>query len=92
MEKFEKLSIVIPVFNEEKTINLILDKIISVKLIGGIKKEIIIVDDYSTDKSELVIKAYIKSHDEIDIRYFKLNKNSGKGCLLYTSPSPRDRG
>ncbi len=82
MEKFEKLSIVIPVFNEEKTINLILDKIISVKLIGGIKKEIIIVDDYSTDKSESVIKAYIKSHDEIDIRYFKLNKNSGKGAAL----------
>ena len=41
---FDKLSIIIPAFNEEKTIHLILDKVKAVELISGINKEIIIIN------------------------------------------------
>ena len=47
-----KLSIVVPVYNEENTIHLILDKVASVKLIKQIEKEVIIVNDSSTDHSK----------------------------------------
>ena len=50
--KIEKLSIIIPAYNEGNTIHLILNKIKSVKLIDDIQKEIIIVNDYSKDHTE----------------------------------------
>ena len=46
-----KLSIVIPVYNEEKTIHIILDKILEVNLIGDFQKELILVNDCSLDNS-----------------------------------------
>ncbi|MGZ4000528.1 MAG: glycosyltransferase, partial [Mucilaginibacter sp.] len=50
--KIEKLSIIIPAYNEGNTIHLILDKIRAVELTGNIQKEIIIVNDCSTDHTE----------------------------------------
>ena len=47
-----KLSIIIPAFNEEATIHLILNKINEVSLINNINKEIIIVDDCSKDETK----------------------------------------
>ena len=57
-KQIDKLSIVIPAYNEEKTIHLILDKIKPVQLINGIEKEIIIVNDCSTDQTEQAIQNY----------------------------------
>ena len=51
----KKLSIIIPAYNEEKTIHLILDKIKQVHLLQDIEKEIIIVNDFSTDNTEEAI-------------------------------------
>ncbi|MGC9355445.1 MAG: glycosyltransferase family 2 protein, partial [Mariniphaga sp.] len=45
------LSIVIPVYNEEKTINAILDRVLAAELQYGFGKEIIVVNDASTDNS-----------------------------------------
>ncbi|MEG2071028.1 MAG: glycosyltransferase, partial [Bacteroidales bacterium] len=53
-----KLSIIIPVYNEEKTIHLILDKILEVDLIANFSKEIILVNDFSKDDSQLAIQRY----------------------------------
>ena len=50
-----KLSILIPAYNEAKTIHLILDKVKAVKLINDIENEIIIVNDWSTDNTAEVI-------------------------------------
>jgi len=47
-----KLSIIIPAYNEEKTIHLLLDKVRDVKLIGDIKKEVININDCSSDNTE----------------------------------------
>ncbi len=78
-----KLSVVIPVYNEEKTIHTILDKVLAVNLINNISKELILVDDGSKDQSEQAIKDYIAAHPDADIRYYKQEKNMGKGAALH---------
>ena len=57
--KMTKLSIIIPVFNESKTIAILLSKIQKVKLVNNIKKDIIIIDDGSTDNTCNIINNYI---------------------------------
>jgi len=82
--EFDKLSIIIPAFNEEKTIHLILDKVKAVELINGIKKEVIVINDCSTDNTEQAIEKYISSNPELGIQYFRHEKNLGKGAALHT--------
>ena len=55
----QTLSVIIPVYNEEKTIAEILNKVIEVPLLNNIQKEIILINDASSDKSEDVILKYI---------------------------------
>ena len=73
-----KLSIIVPVYNEKNTIKEIIKKIEGVNL-GNIKKEIILVDDFSIDGSREIIK-------KLKGNYVKLfhKKNSGKGAALKT--------
>lgn len=79
----KKLSIVIPVYNEERTIHLILDKIKEVELINGIEKELILVDDCSSDRSIEAIERYI-ADSEMNMVLHKHEKNQGKGGALHT--------
>ena len=83
----KKLSIIIPAYNESGTITLILDKVKEVNLINNIKKEIIIVNDCSTDNTEKEIENYISSNPSINIKYFKHEINKGKGAALHTGIS-----
>ena len=78
------LSIVIPAYNEGRTIHLILDKVKAVSLINGIAKEIIIVNDCSKDNTEDAIRSYMAQHPEFNIQYFKHEVNQGKGAALHT--------
>ncbi len=78
-----KLSILIPAYNEEPTIHFILDKIRAVTLIGQVKKEIIIVNDCSKDGTEKVVEEYIRQHPEEDIRIYSQKVNMGKGAALH---------
>jgi glycosyltransferase involved in cell wall biosynthesis len=80
----ETLSIIIPAYNESRTIHLILDKIKAVELIGNLQKEIIIVNDHSTDTTEEAINAYISQNTGLNIKYFKHDHNRGKGAALHT--------
>jgi len=80
----KKLSIVIPVYNEESTILDILDKLLEVELIGDLKKELVIVNDNSTDNSEKVILLFQKEHPDTHILYEKHPMNRGKGAALNT--------
>jgi glycosyltransferase involved in cell wall biosynthesis len=86
MEKFtvSKLSIVIPAYNEGKTIHLILDKVKEVQLLGNIQKEIIIVNDCSKDDTEEAVKRYEAANSDLNIQYFKHEVNQGKGAALHT--------
>ena len=81
---YATLSIVIPVYNEERTLVEILDKIGTVKLIGGLVKELVIVNDCSTDTTENIIKEYISTHDKVQISYVAHSVNKGKGAALST--------
>jgi glycosyltransferase involved in cell wall biosynthesis len=80
----DKLSIVIPAYNEAKTIHLILDKVMAVELIDNIDKEILIVNDASTDDTEFAILSYIKTNGTAPIKYLKHEINQGKGAALHT--------
>ncbi len=82
--KTTKLSIIIPAYNEGATIYLILDKIRAVTLIHDVDKEIIIVNDCSTDHTEAAILQYCTAHPHLNIKYFKHEKNEGKGAAIHT--------
>ncbi|MEY4572580.1 MAG: hypothetical protein RLZ10_1823, partial [Bacteroidota bacterium] len=79
-----KLSIVIPAYNEGRTIHLILDKLQNVTLPDAIEKEVIIINDCSKDNTEEAVLTYIKNNPEINIQYFKHEVNQGKGAALHT--------
>ncbi len=70
------ISIVIPCFNEEKTIGIVLEKVIEAKVFG-LKKEIVVVDDGSTDQTKKVLKKYQEK-----IKIINLKNNRGKGAAL----------
>lgn len=79
-----KLSIIIPVYNEAATVHLLLNKVRAVVLPNGIAKEIIIVNDYSTDGTAEAIKKYVAENPDLDIQFSEHPKNMGKGAALHT--------
>lgn len=79
-----KLSVVIPAYNEERTIHRILDKVIDVSLISGIEKEIILVNDCSKDDTKGAIERYMAAHPDVNMQLYSHEVNKGKGAALHT--------
>ncbi|MCZ6690678.1 MAG: glycosyltransferase family 2 protein [Planctomycetota bacterium] len=75
-----KLSVVIPIYNEENTVEEIFSRVIAQKF----ETEIIAVDDCSKDSTVEKIEKYMKDHPEEDIRLFQHEKNQGKGAAVRT--------
>ncbi len=76
----QKISIIIPVYNEERTIAKVIDRVNKLK-IHNVSKEIVVVDDYSTDKTRSILKKIkIKS-----IKVLYHTKNMGKGAAIRTA-------
>ena len=80
----KKLSIVIPAYNEAKTIHIVLNKVCDVSLIGGIEKEIIIVNDCSTDDTAAALARFASEHPLFDLQILHHEENRGKGAALHT--------
>jgi glycosyltransferase involved in cell wall biosynthesis len=78
----QKLSILIPAYNEENTIQLILERVKEVELPNGIVKEIVIVHDCSKDQTIQKVEEYIVQNAEMDIRLFSQSHNQGKGAAI----------
>ena len=79
----QTLSIIIPAYNEAPTIHFILDKVLAVKLVNDMRKEIIVVNDCSSDNTREVIEKYIADHRQENIRLYNQEKNTGKGAAIH---------
>jgi glycosyltransferase involved in cell wall biosynthesis len=82
--EIKKLSIIIPAYNEGKTIHKILDKVKTVVLLNSIEKEIIIVNDCSTDDTPQSVNNYILENQDLQINFIEHHINKGKGAALHT--------
>lgn len=80
---YKTLSIIIPAYNEAKTIHLILDKIKAVKLTNDIQKEVVIVNDCSKDETIEVVNGYIHNNPDLNISFYSQPVNMGKGAALH---------
>jgi glycosyltransferase involved in cell wall biosynthesis len=80
----EKLSIVIPAYNEAGTIGQVLEKVIHAQLPDGVEREIIVVDDCSVDDTGARVDSAMKAHPGMPIKYIGLNRNRGKGYAVRT--------
>lgn len=78
-----KLSIIVPVFNEEKTITAVLERL-AVLALGDTEKEVLIIDDGSKDESAEKIKKFISSEKKKPFYFFQHTKNQGKGAAVKT--------
>ena len=83
MTEIKKLSILIPAYNEARTIHLILDKVKAVRLLNDIEKEIIIVNDCSTDTTVEAIENYRNLNPGFGIHLFSQTTNQGKGAAIH---------
>lgn len=77
------LSIIIPAYNEEKTISTILEKVTAVELINGIETEIVVVNDCSKDQTVDVVLQFCLSNPEVNIKLFSQPVNMGKGAAIH---------
>lgn len=77
------LSIIIPAFNEERTIHLILDKVRDVELIGGFTKDVFIINDGSTDNTVEAVRKYMAANPEMGIHFHDQPHNMGKGAAIH---------
>lgn len=82
MMNIHKLSILIPAYNEENTIQVILERVKEVELPNGIWKEIVIVNDCSKDRTIQKVEEYMTLNPELDIRLFSQSVNQGKGAAI----------
>jgi glycosyltransferase involved in cell wall biosynthesis len=80
----QALTIVIPAYNEAATIHLILDKVLTVSLIGGLSKEILVVDDHSSDGTYEAVNRYLNDKGSDNIRVLRHPRNMGKGAAIHT--------
>lgn len=78
------LSIIIPTFNEGKTLLNILERVEQSELPSGFQKEIIVVDDSSLDNTKEIVQEYQRENQDSNLIYKKHKTNKGKGAAIHT--------
>ena len=85
------LSIIVPAYNEGSTICNVCEKIRQVHLIADIEKEVVLINDASSDNTEEAVFQYRERHPDLPIRYYKHTVNRGKGAAVHTGiQGPRE--
>jgi len=84
MPNIPSLSIIIPVYNEEATVHLLLDKVRQIGLVENITKQVIVVNDASSDNTQSSLENYQKKHSDFEIKLIHHSINKGKGAALHT--------
>jgi glycosyltransferase involved in cell wall biosynthesis len=79
-----KVSILVPVYNEEEFVETLLQRVLDAPIEGGIEREIVVVDDGSTDGSVEAIEAMAARHGDL-IKFIRHERNRGKGAALRTA-------
>ncbi len=79
-----KLSVIIPAYNEERTITTILERVGAVKHLNNTSLELIVVNDCSKDGTEEQVLAYRQANATAPIQYIKHDVNRGKGAAIQT--------
>ena len=79
-----KLSIIIPAYNEGSTIGAVCETVYQVRLMAGVEKEMIVVNDASSDDTEGAILRFREGHPSLPFRYIAHPVNRGKGAAIHT--------
>jgi glycosyltransferase involved in cell wall biosynthesis len=83
--KPELLSVLIPLYNEEEFIQELLTRVVAAPLPEGLDRELIVVDDCSTDDSAALVEAFIASGPGVPVKLIRVGKNRGKGAAIRTA-------
>ena len=81
--KIKKLSIVIPAYNEEATIRVVLQKVLDLTLLNGIEKEVIVVNDSSKDNTGFEMDDFKKLNSNFNLVVHHQEINLGKGAAIH---------
>jgi glycosyltransferase involved in cell wall biosynthesis len=81
--EIKKISVLVPAYNEQATIQTILQKLASVKLLNGLKMEVVVVNDASKDNTLRIIEEYVASHKDQEIVFYSQPINKGKGAAIH---------
>ncbi len=82
--RISRVSILVPLYNEEEFIGPLLDKVLAAPLPAGVDREILVVDDCSTDDSLQIAQAKAEQARGA-IRILRHEKNRGKGAAMQTA-------
>ncbi|WP_343747062.1 glycosyltransferase family 2 protein [Fluviicola sp.] len=81
--EINKLSIIVPAYNEEKTILSVIGLLEKINLTGGTQKEIILIDDHSKDTTSQLVSDYIQQNPDSPLVFFSQPVNQGKGAAIH---------
>jgi len=78
------LSILIPLYNEEEFVGTLLERVLAAPLPEGVEREIVIVDDGSTDDSARIVEKIAAAYPGV-VRFIRQPRNQGKGAAIRTA-------
>lgn len=81
----KKLSIIVPAYNEGGNIGALLDKVLAVRLPYDIRREVMVVDDGSSDNTYDIVRKYVELHPGEPVRLLRHERNRGKGRAIRTA-------
>lgn len=79
------LSILVPVYNEEEFVGTLLERVLQARLPDGMSREVIVVDDCSTDGSAQIVEQIAQMHPPGLVRLIRKQRNEGKGAAIRTA-------